>query len=92
MSDVLDGVEIPVVGGDFDTAAPAVSTAEEPAVGVRNFCSVDLDSIIVKTLVQRTRIANSRAIFVLRELTAISESHADTLGLRRDDSEFDTAL
>src|SRR5678815_3889224 len=90
MRDVLERIKILILGRHFDAAAPAICSKKISAVGIWNFCPVDLDCIIVKALIERPRVADPHAIFTLRKGAAISETYSYALGLRCNDAEFDS--
>ncbi len=52
MRDVLDGIEVLVLGRDLDGAAPAAGAVEGLATGVRNVGAADVDPVVMKALVQ----------------------------------------
>src|SRR4051812_9858952 len=78
---VLERIKILVMGREFHRAAPALCAEEEQAIGIRNFGAVDLERIIVKTFVQRPRMAVPGAIFAFRKFAAVSEGAAYVFGL-----------
>ena len=81
-----------VVGGDLDTAAPAVGSEEKHAVGIWYFRPVNVDGVIVKTFVQGTCVTDPGAVLTFRKRAAVSETHSDALGLGCNDAEFDSAF
>ena len=92
MRHVLDSVEVLVVSGDLDAAAPAVGTEKELTARVRNFCPVNVNGVIVKAFVQGTRVADPGAVFTLSKRAAISEAYRDALGSGRYDTESHAAF
>jgi hypothetical protein len=53
MRDILDSIEILILGWTFDTAAPTAGAIEEQTTGIRNCCPVNPNLIIVKTFILR---------------------------------------
>ncbi|MGO8928376.1 MAG: hypothetical protein ACLQU3_16030 [Limisphaerales bacterium] len=86
MRHILDGIEVLVLGRDFDTTAPAVAAVEIQAAGVRDPGAIDDELVIVKTFVLRPRVADPGAVVTLGQgvCCAAQELERDALGLRRD--------
>src|SRR5262245_40295531 len=80
MRNVLQCVEVPILGRHFDRAAPPSGTVKEHAVGIRNIRPVNIDRVIVKAFVQWPRVTDPGAVLTLRKGAAISETHSDALG------------
>jgi len=92
---VLEGVEILVMGGDFDAAFPTRGAVEVQGAGVVECSPIDREMIVVKALVQRScRGAHPGAVLGLGQggAPASAQAHADALGLGRDDAESGVAL
>lgn len=62
MGDIFDGVEVLVLGRDFNAAAPAAGAIEEYAAGVRNLGTINVELVVVKTFVLGTRVADPGAV------------------------------
>jgi hypothetical protein len=62
------------------------------AVGIRHFRPVNLDRVIMKTFVQRPRVAVPGAVFPFRKLATVPEGASDALGVRRNDAEFNATF
>jgi len=92
MRHILQRVEVLVLRRNFDRAAPTAGAIEIVAVWIRNICAVNIDGVVMKPFVEWPRVTGPRAVLALGEGTAVSETHADTLGFGRDDAEFDTAF
>ena len=92
MRHVLQGVKVRVLRGYLDAAAPTARPVEELTVGVRHLGAVDIDRVVMETLVERTGVTGPRAILALREGTAVAEAHTHSLGLGRHDAKPDPPL
>src|SRR6185312_17219805 len=90
--DVLDGVEVRVLGGDLNSAAPSVGAEEELAARVRDVGTVDVDPVVVEALVQRAGSANPGAVLALRQCDPTPLGDPYALRIRRDDAESSAAL
>src|SRR5262249_3773450 len=90
--DVFHGVEVLVAGGNLDGAAPAIGAEEEFAAGIRHVGAVDVDPVVVETLVQRACGAGPGAVFALRQSDSAPLGHPYALGLRRNDAKTRAAL
>jgi hypothetical protein len=53
MRHILHGIEIPVVGRDFDSAAPAAGAVEHQGPWIGDGDTIYIDLIIVKSFVLR---------------------------------------
>jgi hypothetical protein len=89
---LFERVEVRILCGHFDGAAPTSGTVEIVAVRIGNFGPIDDDGVVMKPFVQRSGVANPGAVLLLREGAAVPETHAHALGLGRDDAEFHAAL
>src|SRR4029079_5318532 len=92
MRHVFHRIEVLVLRRHFHATAPTIRAAEVFAVGIRNICPVDLDRIIVKSLVQGPRVADPRSVVSFGKGAAIFEADSHALGLWRNDAEFDPAF
>ncbi len=90
--DVLDGVEILILGRDLDAAAPAAGAEEELAAGVGHLGAVNVDPVVMEALVQGACGADPGAVFAFRQSDAAPFGHLQVLGLRRDDAETRAAF
>src|SRR5438046_7510636 len=89
---ILERVEVRILRGNFDRAAPTSGAIEIMAVRIGNVGPVDVDGVVVEAFVQWTRVAGPRAVLILRKGAAISETHADALGFGCNDTEFRAAF
>jgi hypothetical protein len=93
VGDVLESVEVLVLGRDLDAATPAAGAVKEHAAGIRNLGPVDIKLIIMETFVLGIRIAGPNAILVLSHgVSYAAYIEQDALGLRRDDAGPDTTF
>ena len=65
MRHVLEGVEVLVMGGDLDPAAPAAAAVEVKAAGVRNLGAVNPELVVVEAFVPGTGVADPDAVIAL---------------------------
>jgi hypothetical protein len=49
--DILDGIDVLILGWDFDSATPAASTIKGLATGVGNLGAIDVDPIVMEPLI-----------------------------------------
>ncbi len=95
VGNVFEGIEFPVVRGDFDAAFPADRSVEIQSAGIVECSSIDRKMVVVKAFIQRPcRGANPHAIigFLKRRAPATAQAHADALGLGRNNSKSSVAL
>ena len=94
MRHVLDGIEVLVLGGDFDAAAPPAAAVEVQAAGIRDSGSINHELVVVETFVLGPRDADPGAVVALGQgvLCAAQELEARRSGLRRDDAGADAAF
>ena len=64
MRNILQGIEILVMGRDLDSAAPTACTIIIKAARIRNRCSVHLELIIMESLVLRSRVACPHSVLI----------------------------
>src|SRR6185437_16824783 len=62
---VLHRIEVLIVGGNFNTAAPTAGAIEHDCAGVGNGDSIDVELVIVKAFVLRVGEAGPHAILAL---------------------------
>ena len=65
MRHVLQRIKVPVIGGDFDPAAPTAGAVEHQGSGVRDIDPIDVELVVVETLVLRRRRADPDAVGTL---------------------------
>ena len=95
VGNVLEGVEVLVVGGDFDAAFPASRTVEVQGAGIVECSPINREMVVVEAFIQRPLpwCQPRRRLRPLerRSLTS-AQTHADALGLGRDDAKSSVAL
>jgi hypothetical protein len=89
MRHIFERIKILIFGRDFDSAAPPSRAVEKVAVRIRNFGSIDINRIVVKTFVQWPGVAGPGTVVAFCELAAVPETYANGLSFGRDDAEFD---
>ena len=93
LRDILDRVEILIRGGNIHTAAPTARAVVVEAGRIRDISSVDVQLIIVETLVLRSGLTDPDALVVLLELIFdAADIQLDGLGVRGYDTDADAAL
>ncbi len=91
--DVLERVEVLVLGGHLHAAAPAAGAVEIQAAGIRHLRVLDPELIVMEALVLGRRLADPRAILSLRQrVPHRTDVEHDALGLRRGDADADAAF
>ena len=85
------------MSGDFDAAFPTSRTVEVQGAGIVKCPPINREMIIVEAFIHRScRGAHPRAVLGFREggapAPAEAKTHADALGLGRDDAESRVAL
>ncbi len=87
MRHVFESVEVMILGGDFDAAAPATGAVEIQAARIRNLGAVDDDLVVMKPFVLRSRFADPGAVVALGQgILHGADVERDALGLGRDDA------
>ncbi len=91
VGDILEGIEVLVLGGAFHAAAPAAGPVEVQAAGVRNGSPVDPDLVVVKAFVLRFGFAAGPDAFLVLGQGVFhgSDVELDLLGLGRGDAGAD---
>ena len=92
MRNVLERVGVLVLGRDLDGAAPAAGSEVGLAAGVRDLGAIDVDPIVMKSLIQGARGANPGAVLALLQGDPAPLENLHALGLGRDDAEAGPAL
>ena len=86
---LLDGVEVLVCRGNLHATAPAHGAEIVLAVGIGNFGPVDVNGVVMETLVQWPRVADPGTVLTLRERAAVFETDRDVLRVGCHDPETD---
>ena len=90
---VLECVEILVVGRNFNAAAPAAGPVEVEAVGIRDLGTVHNDLVVMKAFILGTRLADPRSVVTFgQRILHSADIELDDLCLRRDNAGADSAL
>src|ERR1019366_1120060 len=94
---VLEGVEILVMRGNFNAAFPAGRTVEIPGAGIIEYPAVNDEMVIMKTFFHRLcGCAHPDTVCIFREGGAPASDqaqfHGNALGLRRLDTESRVTL
>src|SRR5208283_3981251 len=63
----LEGVEVLVLGGDFNAAAHPAGAIKHQATGVGNVGAVNVDPVVMEPLIQGSRGADPGAVLALRQ-------------------------
>lgn len=63
--DVFQRIELLILCGDFNAAAPAAGAIKIEAAGVGDERTVDDELVVVEALILRSRVAHSYAVFIL---------------------------
>ena len=91
--DVLEGVEVLVLGRYFDAAAPAARAVEVEAVWVRDLRAVHPELVVMEPFVLGRRITDPDAVRTLGEgIPHGADIEQDALRVRRDEAGADPAL
>ncbi len=92
MGDILEGIEVLFLGGDFNGAAPAAGTIEIQGVWIRSLGPINGELVVVEAFVQRARSADPSAVLALGEGDSSTQVATDALGFGRDDANSGAAF
>jgi hypothetical protein len=68
VGDILEGVKILILGGNFNTTSPTAGTIEVQAAGIRNCSPVNPELVVVETFILRARVTGPDSTFVLGQI------------------------
>ena len=86
VGNVLEGIEVLVMGGDFDAAFPTGRTVEVQGAGIVECPPIDREMVVVEAFIQRPRGADPGAVLGFSQRGPDRKGHADALGLGRNDA------
>ena len=69
---VFEGIEILILGRDFNTTSPTTGAIEVQAAGIRNCCPVNPELVVVEPFVLRVRVTGPDTFRVLDQVVLYS--------------------
>jgi hypothetical protein len=95
MRNVLEGVEVLILSGNFDAAFPTSRTVKVQGAGIVECPTIDCEMVVVEAFIQRSCCgARPGAILAFREgsAPASAQAHTDALGLGSHNAKSGIAL